>query len=136
MPTYVFKCPFCHTQFERTLRLADYDKPQNCSCGETAERQICAPAVRGDYPPYECPVTGQIIEGRRAHGENLRRHGCRVLEPGEEREAARRAAASEAEFDKTVEDTVERLVANLPDEKVRKLETEIKAGVTATVERQ
>ena len=59
-----------------------------------------------------------------------------MLEPGEEREAARRAAASEAEFDKTVEDTVERLVANLPEEKVRKLETEIKAGVTATVERQ
>ena len=136
MPTYVFKCPFCRTQFERILRLADYDKPQNCSCGETAERQICAPAVRGDYPPYECPVTGQIIEGRRAHEENLRRHGCRVLEPGEDREASRRAAASEAEFDKTVEDTVERLVANLPDEKVRKLETEIKAGVTATVERQ
>lgn len=136
MPTYVFKCPFCYTQFERILRLADYDKPQSCSCGETAERQICAPAVRGDYPPYECPVTGQIIEGRRAHEENLRRHGCRVLEPGEEREAARRAAASEAEFDRTVEDTVERLVANLPDEKVRKLETEITAGVTATVERQ
>ena len=136
MPTYVFKCPFCHKQLERILRLADYDKPQSCSCGETAERQICAPAVRGDYPPYECPVTGQIIEGRRAHEENLRRHGCRVLEPGEEREAARRAAASEAEFDKTVEDTVERLVANLPEEKVRKLETEIKAGVTATVERQ
>ena len=136
MPTYVFKCPFCHKLFERILRLADYDKPQNCSCGETAERQICAPAVRGDYPPYECPVTGQIIEGRRAHEENLRRHGCRVLEPGEDREAARRAAASEAEFDKTVDDTVERLVANLPDEKVRKLETEIKAGVTATVERQ
>ena len=136
MPTYVFKCPFCRKQFERILRLADYDKPQSCSCGETAERQICAPAVRGDYPPYECPVTGQIIEGRRAHEENLRRHGCRVLEPGEDREAARRAAASESEFDKTVEDTVERLVANLPDEKVRKLETEIKAGVTATVERQ
>ena len=136
MPTYVFKCPFCHKQFERILRLADYDKPQVCSCGETAERQICAPAVRGDYPPYECPVTGRIIEGRRAHEENLRRHGCRVLEPGEDREASRRAAASEAEFDKTVEDTVERLVANLPEEKVCKLETEIKAGVTATVERQ
>ena len=136
MPTYVFKCHFCHKQFERILRLAEYDKPQLCSCGETAERQICAPAVRGDYPPYECPVTGQIIEGRRAHEENLRRHGCRVLEPGEDREASRRAVASEVEFDKTVEDTVERLVANLPEEKVRKLETEIKAGVTATVERQ
>ena len=137
MPTYVFKCSVCEAQFERILRLAQYDSPQLCpACGGPAKRQICAPAVRGDYPPYECPVTGKVIEGRRAHEENLRRHGCRVLEPGEDREATRRAAASEVEFDKTVDDTVERLVANLPEEKVRKLETEIKAGVSATVERQ
>lgn len=41
------------------------------------------PRIASDYTAYECPVTGQMIEGRAAHSENLKRHDCRILEPGE-----------------------------------------------------
>lgn len=41
------------------------------------------PQISADYEAYDCPVTGEIIEGRRAHRENLKKQGCRILEPGE-----------------------------------------------------
>tara|TARA_R110000787_G_scaffold67557_2_gene151389 strand:- start:68 stop:391 length:324 start_codon:yes stop_codon:yes gene_type:complete len=44
---------------------------------------FATPMVTGDYAAYECPVTGSMIEGRRAHSENLKQTGCRLLEPGE-----------------------------------------------------
>ena len=105
MPVYSYKCPLCQKSFDRFLRLVDYDMPQTCDCGAQAVKQLCAPAVRGDYAGYSCPVTGQWIEGRRAHEENLRRHGCRVLEPGETEAARRNHAAAEAEFDRQIEQT-------------------------------
>jgi hypothetical protein len=48
------------------------------------------PRVSGDYTPYECPITGNMIEGRAAHAENLKRNDCRILEPGEKEDNARR----------------------------------------------
>ena len=42
-----------------------------------------SPRVASDYEAYECPVTGKEIDGRRAHNENLKATGCRVLETGE-----------------------------------------------------
>ena len=136
MPTYVFRCPSCSAQFERVLRLAEYDSPQACSCGAVAERQICAPAVRGDYAPYECPITGRTIEGRRAHEENLKRHGCRVLEPGESAEASRRRADSDRVLEASIEATAEQFVTTLPSRKLEQLASELQSGVTATVERR
>tara|TARA_R110000824_G_scaffold137452_2_gene301564 strand:- start:1973 stop:2302 length:330 start_codon:yes stop_codon:yes gene_type:complete len=44
---------------------------------------FATPMVIGDYDAYECPVTGSMIDGRRAHIENLKQTGCRLLEPGE-----------------------------------------------------
>jgi hypothetical protein len=32
---------------------------------------------------YNCPVTGKWVGSKKAHQENLREQGCRVLEPGE-----------------------------------------------------
>ena len=136
MPTYVFKCPSCGSQFERVLRLAEYDTPQSCVCGAVAERKICAPAVRGDYAPYECPITGKTIEGRRAHEENLKRHGCRVLEPGEASEASRRRVEADRALESSIEATAEQFVANLPSRKLEQLASELQSGVTATVERR
>ena len=136
MPVYSYKCPSCQKSFDRSLRLVDYDLPQTCDCGTQAVKQLSAPAVRGDYAGYNCPVTGQWIEGRRAHEENLRRHGCRVLEPGETESARAAHARSEAEFDRQIEQTAEQLVAGLPSQKLEKLASEMQSGVTATVERQ
>lgn len=136
MPVYAYKCPSCQRTFDRFLKLANYDDPQICDCGTVATKQLAAPAVRGDYAGYSCPVTGQWIEGRRAHEENLRRHGCRVLEPGETESARAAHARSEAEFDRQIEQTAEQLVAGLPPQKLEKLASEMQSGVTATVERQ
>lgn len=136
MPVYPYKCPSCQKSFDRFLRLAEYDSPQTCDCGAVAVKQISAPAVYGDYAGYNCPITGKWIEGRRAHEENLRRHGCRVLEPGETEAARRAQAASEAEFDRKIEQTAEQLIAGLPPRKLEKLASEMQSGVTATVERQ
>lgn len=41
------------------------------------------PYVRGDLPPYRSPITGQIIEGRKARREDLARSGCREIDPSE-----------------------------------------------------
>ncbi len=63
-----------------------------------ATRASNGPAIVGDYEAYECPITGKMIEGRAAHAENLKRHDCRILEPGEKEDNARRGReAVEAE---------------------------------------
>lgn len=136
MPVYDYKCPACGSRFERFLRLSDYDQSQKCQCGVTAIKQLAAPAVRGDYAGYSCPVTGAWIEGRRAHEENLRKHGCRVLEPGETERARQNAALEESRLDKAVDETADRFIAGLSSVKREQLASEVQAGATATVIRQ
>ena len=46
-------------------------------------RRVDGPYVVGDYAPYKCPITGNIIDGKREHAKNLEKHGCRVHEKGE-----------------------------------------------------
>ena len=135
MPVYVYKCTECAKKFDRFLKLAQFDEPQSCECGGKAERQIVAPFISPDYAPYDCPITGKRIEGRKEHEANLAAHGCRVLEPGETQEAQRRAAADEATFDKNLDNTVEELVASLPPRKLEQLASEVQHGVTAEVAR-
>lgn len=50
---------------------------------EQARGKNPGPFVSGDYQPYDCPITGRTIDGRKEHRENLARHGCRLLEKGE-----------------------------------------------------
>lgn len=39
--------------------------------------------VMPDIPPYQSPVTGQWIDGRVARREDLKRTGCREVDPSE-----------------------------------------------------
>lgn len=110
MPVYDYNCPKCDTTQERFLPLKDLDvvKVRCPVCLSMMERRISAPMVRGDYEAYNCPITGKLVEGKRAHIENLKRNGCRVLEPGETREAMKRAkadkeAATAAAVEKAIE---------------------------------
>ena len=136
MPTYAYRCPGCFRNFEKILPLARYSEPQVCpSCNSPAIKQLSAPAVRGDYEGYACPVTGTWVEGKRAHQENLKRTGCRVYEPGETENQRREKIADEARFDAQVEETVERAFTALPTEKKEALAKEVASGVTASVER-
>jgi hypothetical protein len=59
---------------------------QNKRTGELVpddNRPISAPTLARDYGAYESPMGTGMIEGRAAHREDLKRNGCRVLEPGE-----------------------------------------------------
>ena len=42
-----------------------------------------APTVLTDIPGYQSPVTGKYIEGRVARREDLKRTGCREIDPQE-----------------------------------------------------
>ena len=137
MPVYDYTCPGCHQEFSKFLPMADYRKPQDCQiCGTELVRKISAPTVRGDYEAYDCPITGKRIEGRRAHEENLRRHGCRVLEPGETQEASRRRAKADEALEESIATSAAEAVATLPADKRAKLEDELSHGLAVTITRK
>ena len=80
MPMYDYKCSVCGRKREVMLKLSDLSSPVYCQRdGFAMSRMLSAPYVQNDYPAYTCPVTGERIEGRRAHEENLKRTGCRIL---------------------------------------------------------
>lgn len=58
--------------------------------------------IQGDYEPYQCPITGKEISGKRAHRENLERHGCHVNEPGVKEAAERVRRDRDLALDKRV----------------------------------
>lgn len=134
MPLYRYKCPTCSKQADLFRKIDERDLLASCSqCSFAMNRQLSAPAVRGDYEGYACPITGAWIEGRKAHQENLRRHGCRVLEPGEKDEVIRRKAAGEAALDRSIEATVDEFVETLPTAKREKLIAEVEGGLDVQV---
>jgi hypothetical protein len=45
--------------------------PRQRGASNAARSDMPMPRVIGDYAAYECPVTGKMIEGRKAHQENL-----------------------------------------------------------------
>ena len=130
MPLYTFTCPSCKEEFDRLIKLSKFDDPVFCDCGaeEPASRKVCAPFIQPDYAPYDCPITGKRIEGRKEHEANLRAHGCRVLESGETRSTSAAAKASdEAFFDRIAESAAE-TVAAMPPRKQEQLANELSAG--------
>lgn len=100
------------------------------------QRVVSAPYVQGDYEAYQCPVTGKEIRGRRAHEENLRRHDCRVLEPGERESNLRRQQREAQALDASVDSTVDEFIHKLPPQKRETLINEVAAGATVTPVRQ
>lgn len=135
MPLHDYKCATCGKRREVFLKIEDMGSTVYCKCGQPMLRQLAAPYVRGDYPPYECPVTGKVIEGRRAHEENLKATGCRILEPGESQAHAKRLAKAEEEFDAKLEASIDEEIAKLPSEKRERLAAEMDGGLTAQIER-
>lgn len=81
-------------------------------------------AVHGDYEGYQSPVTGEWIEGKRAHREDLKRHGCRLYEGRqvEEREAAKVRAEHARETDRIAEKLAHRAWDQAPT-RVRRILT-------------
>lgn len=81
MPIYVVKCQICHNKDEVFRPLARIDEMPEC-CGETMQRQICAPMVVNDIQPYKSMMTGEMITSRSQHRTHLKDHG--VVEVGNE----------------------------------------------------
>lgn len=134
MPMYEYKCPEGH-KFVKFSKISEYRAAALCDCGKEASRVLSAPMVRGDLPGYGCPVTGKWVEGRRAHEENLKRTGCRVLEPGEREAAATRRSQADAALETSIETTAAQFVEALPVRKREKLAAEIDNGAAAVIER-
>jgi hypothetical protein len=97
---------------------------------------LSAPHIVMDYAGYSCPVTGEWVEGKAAHRENLARQDCRILEPGETEASRRTMRQSEADLDRSLDETADRILASLPSEKVQYLCNAVADGMTATVERR
>lgn len=135
MPLYDYKCPEGHV-FEQFQKMGEGAGTVICpSCRGIAEKQLSAPMVRGDYPGYSCPITGTWVEGRRAHEENLARHGCRVLEVGEKEQAERVRKSEEQRFENSLDETVERVLSSAGSDAVAVACNEVAAGFTAEVVR-
>ncbi len=44
--------------------------------GEPWVSPFAAPMIISDIPPYRSPITGEVIGGRRARADDLKRHNC------------------------------------------------------------
>jgi hypothetical protein len=79
------------------------------------------PAVFGDLPAYESPVTGKIVDGRRARREDLKRTHSRPWEglDQERKEAAKVQAERARQVDQLADKMAHRAWAEAP-ERVRK----------------
>lgn len=62
-----------------------------------------------DVVRYDCPITGVPIVGKAEHEANLKRHGVRVIEKGEQKDAIRAKAYQEEAMWKKVDKTMDRL---------------------------
>lgn len=136
MPFYTYRCLECGYKDFVLRKIDDRDKDRpRCPAHGEMSRIIEAPRIAPDYPGYTCPITGTWIEGRRAHEENLARHGCRVLEPGESNEVDKRRKAADEALDKSIEATVEQTIHEMPVRKREQLAAELQSGISADVVR-
>ncbi len=113
MPVYEYHCPVCEKRFDAFKKLANYADEQRHTCGAVAQKVVSLPMVAVDYPAYVSPASGRVVEGKKAHLEELKRTNCRLLEPGERQDAVKRKKAEEKKFDKLVDNGVDRVFAEL-----------------------
>lgn len=65
MPLYDFKCGSGH-RFDRLVKLADFDAPQLCECGEDAVRQISAARILSDTIEPSRGADGKMHDSKAA----------------------------------------------------------------------
>lgn len=137
MPLYSYSCHDCRAitrAFRHVEERARTPRCQTCHSMETF-KILEAPQVVSDYAPYECPITGKLISGRRQHEENLKQHGCRLFEPGEYESFNKRKAHADDALMSSIEATVESEIHNMPVEKRDRLAAELQNGIGADIVR-
>ncbi len=48
-----------------------------------APDRVCAPLIQSDIAPYMSVVSNKVIDGRKDRREDLKRSGCREVDPSE-----------------------------------------------------
>lgn len=129
MPIYSYQCKSCGDRMEKYVRLRDYKEIQIChTCSHEMDKMIDICQISQDYEPYTCPITGVLISGKKEHRENLRRHGKRVFESGEKEEFMRKKQLEESNFEKRVDETIDREISKLSSDQKARLAHEVVAN--------
>ena len=126
MPFFDYKCKECGYKVEIYFKVEGqvYKCPY---CDIPMTKLMPSPIVRGDYEPYNCPITGKLISGKKEHEANLKLHHCRVLEPGEARDAARVRVEADKALEDKICDTAAREVEKMSPRQQEQLALELGA---------
>ena len=136
MPLYEYACE-CGAKLTEYKPLREASVPVTCTCGQVMGKVFSAPQIFvAAEVSYECPITGIPITSKRAHEENLAKHGCRVYETGEREEVTRRREREDAKLEETISETALDFVESLPSEAREQLGRELESGLDVTVIRQ
>ena len=136
MPIYEYKCS-CGTNFERYLPVDKYREPQQCECGNIAEKQISRLLMARVMPDvcYDSPITGKAITSMAQRREDMARSGCIEYDPEMKTDYNRRIAREEAELEQKFDNSIEKAIATLPTKKRETLEQELQHGADAEITR-
>jgi putative FmdB family regulatory protein len=78
MPTYEFSCPSCEHDFERILKLSEYETPQLCpQCGAVSRRWVSKTSfvlAGDDWPSKALRVKGQMSRKNRRLDRKMKDH--------------------------------------------------------------
>ena len=116
MPLYEARCEQCQHQQDYYQIVANHDKPPACgACGGQMKQIITTTFIQTDLPPYESPIDGREIRGRKARREDLKRSGSRPYEGREveEREAARQRQYRQEKLEKAIDEKLEHTITEL-----------------------
>ena len=128
MPIYVHKCNNGH-QFDVFKKLKDYNEPDTCKCGAPSRRIITATMIAPDMQDrYISPVSGKVISSYKQRREDMERHGCVDYEPSLKEHTTKHMEREEAALEKRMDNTVEKLIHEMPADKKASLERELKSG--------
>lgn len=128
----------CGSEVEISCRVADLGLTRFCRCGSVYERiykKFPAAFVEADVC-YNSPIDGRAITTKQARIEDLRRNGCRPYETGESEDLQRRKVKEEVELDRSIDSTVDKEIALMPQRKRELLEQEVRAGATTEIVRK
>lgn len=135
MPIYEFQCE-CGKRFDRLLKLADYKEPQYCDCGKQASKRYSIPHIINAFQPYQSPIDGSVISSEKRRRDDLAKSGCIPYEPGMRQDVDQRVKDDEIRLEKRVDETVDRLISEMPSHKKEKLQTELGYGADIVYERR
>lgn len=134
-PLYEFACESDHV-FDRYLKLADYNTPQECGCGAKAKRRLTPTMISVLDVRYESPITGEPITTKKKRLEDMAESGCIPYEEGMRQDADRKVKEDESKLEKKFDATIDKAIFEMPARKREKLESELASGANCSYERR